>query len=402
MSKDSHFTGQPVYSQVLKLLEKEKILQLSRTTPGSESYVKRFDGYQHLVVMLFGVLKHFDSLRELEIGMKAEAHKLRHLGMDYLVRRSTLAEANIRRPQEYFARVYAYLLEKYARFLADSNNSNKNNLNMEVNATKRTDLFLIDPRNIVVMEGFNVRRDFDLEELKEQIKANGVLNPVTVIPYKEDGVEKYKLVDGERRYRATMLAISEGANIPFIKALKAPKGATTEQLYIEQMMRNEGKRFSELECAIMFRRFKEEFGYSQVEIAEKFKKSPAFISKCLSLLDLPQYLQDKIATGELSAMAAREISNSYTHESDQVRAAKTALRTAKANGRATATNKEVQSSLKEAKQAKAIADALRNVWAYLDGEKMIDVDKLITLLDSTNSLHSAMKEYKKTKQNENN
>ena len=109
MSKDSHFTGQPVYSQVLKLLEKEKILQLSRTTPGSESYVKRFDGYQHLVLMLFGVLKHFDSLRELEIGMKAEAHKLRHLGMDYLVRRSTLAEANIRRPLEYFALVYAYL-----------------------------------------------------------------------------------------------------------------------------------------------------------------------------------------------------------------------------------------------------------------------------------------------------
>ena len=109
MSKDSYFTRQPVYSQVLKLLDKEKILQLSRTPPGSESYVKRFDGYQHLVVMLFGVLKHFDSLRELEIGMKAEAHKLRHLGMDYLVRRSMLAEANIRRPLEYFARVYAYL-----------------------------------------------------------------------------------------------------------------------------------------------------------------------------------------------------------------------------------------------------------------------------------------------------
>ena len=70
--------------------------------------------------MLFGILKHFDSLRELEIGMKAEAHKLGHLGMNYLVRRSTLAEANIRRPQEFFASVYAYLLEKYARFLADS------------------------------------------------------------------------------------------------------------------------------------------------------------------------------------------------------------------------------------------------------------------------------------------
>ena len=97
-----------------------EILQISRETQGSEAYVKRFDGYQHLVVMLFGILKHFDSLRELEIGMKAEAHKLRHLGMDYLVRRSSLAEANIRRPQEFFASVYAYLLEKYARFLADS------------------------------------------------------------------------------------------------------------------------------------------------------------------------------------------------------------------------------------------------------------------------------------------
>ena len=41
---------------------------------------------------------------------------------------------------------------------------------METRNTKRTDLFLIDPRNIVVVAGFNVRIDFDLEELKEQIE----------------------------------------------------------------------------------------------------------------------------------------------------------------------------------------------------------------------------------------
>ncbi len=120
MGKDSHFTGQPVYSQVLRLLDKERILQIGRATKGSEAYVKRFDGYQHLVVMLFGVLKHFDSLRELEIGMKAEARKLGHLGLDHLARRSALAEANIRRPQAFFADVYAYLLKKYSKFLADS------------------------------------------------------------------------------------------------------------------------------------------------------------------------------------------------------------------------------------------------------------------------------------------
>lgn len=102
------------------MLDKAETVKISRRTAGSEEYVKKFGGYEHLIVMLFGVLKHFDSLRELEIGMKAEANKLQHLGLNYLVRRSTLAEANIRRPQEFFANIYALLLEKYAKFLADS------------------------------------------------------------------------------------------------------------------------------------------------------------------------------------------------------------------------------------------------------------------------------------------
>lgn len=266
---------------------------------------------------------------------------------------------------------------------------------METNATKRTDLFLIDPRNIVVVDGFNVRRDFDLDELKEQIKANGVLNPLTVIPFKENGVEKYKLVDGERRYRATMEAIAEGADIPWVKALKAPKDATTEDLYIEQMMRNEGKRFTEYECAIMFRRFKEEFGYSQIEIADKFKKSPAFVSKCLSLLDLPPYIQEKILKGELSVKAAKEIAANYGSEKEQVKAAKSAVKSAHEQGRSIATNKEVLNSLKDSKEAKSIAEALRKVWAWMDGETVIDIDRMASILERTESLSKAIKEYKK-------
>ncbi len=50
-----NFTGQPVYSQVLKLPGRERVMQISRSTSGGEVYVKRLDGYQHLVVMLFGV-----------------------------------------------------------------------------------------------------------------------------------------------------------------------------------------------------------------------------------------------------------------------------------------------------------------------------------------------------------
>ena len=269
-----------------------------------------------------------------------------------------------------------------------------NSYSMETNVTKRTDLFWIDPRNIDIVDGFNVRREFDLDELKEQIKANGVLNPVTVIPYKVDGVERYKLVDGERRYRATMLAISEGADIPYIKALKAPRDASEEQLYVEQMMRNEGKKFTEYECAIMFQRFKERYGYSQVQIADIFKKSPAFISKCLSLLDLPSELQEKIVSGQLSVKAAREIAGSYDTEQEQVKAARSAVKSAQNEGRSTATNKEVLNALKTSKEAKAVAEALRTLWAYMDGESKVDISLMARLLDRHESLAKATREYK--------
>ena len=61
MGKSIHFSGQPLYSQVIKLLDKSKILHTSRKH-GGEHYVKRFDGWTHLVVMLYAVIMRFDSL----------------------------------------------------------------------------------------------------------------------------------------------------------------------------------------------------------------------------------------------------------------------------------------------------------------------------------------------------
>ena len=44
MGKSTHFSGQPVYHQVIKLLDKQQIKQISLETPRSEAYVKRLDG----------------------------------------------------------------------------------------------------------------------------------------------------------------------------------------------------------------------------------------------------------------------------------------------------------------------------------------------------------------------
>jgi len=92
MGKSTHFIGQPLLRQIINFLNKDKVLRLS-LKHGGERYVKRFDGWQHLVVMLYAVIMRFDSLREIVIASLAEARKLAHLGVTTMPRRSTLSDA---------------------------------------------------------------------------------------------------------------------------------------------------------------------------------------------------------------------------------------------------------------------------------------------------------------------
>ncbi len=105
MPKSSNFFGQPIYGQLIKSLDREKIVEISRKY-GGERYVKRFDGYTHLLTMLYAVIQRFDSLREIETSMTAEVRKLHHVGIDTVPRRSTLSDANARRSEKFFEEVY--------------------------------------------------------------------------------------------------------------------------------------------------------------------------------------------------------------------------------------------------------------------------------------------------------
>ena len=93
MNKGTHFIGQPMYGQLLNLLDRSKILRFSRES-GGERYVKHFDAWQHLVIMLYAVIKRFDSLRGITDSMFPEARKLAHLGINLMPRRSTFSDAN--------------------------------------------------------------------------------------------------------------------------------------------------------------------------------------------------------------------------------------------------------------------------------------------------------------------
>lgn len=119
MRKSTHFTGQPILNQLLSLVNKQEIAELSQIG-GHDRYVKKLDGYSHFVILLYGVLMRHDSLREIVVGMLSEAHKLHHLGLNYMVKRSTLSEANNRRSCELFEQIYFSLYRKYKPVLADS------------------------------------------------------------------------------------------------------------------------------------------------------------------------------------------------------------------------------------------------------------------------------------------
>lgn len=112
MNKGTHFIGQPMYGQLLSLLDKARILKISRET-GGERYIKHFDAWQHLVIMLYAVIKRFDSLREITNSMFPEARKFLHLGISMMPRRSTLSDANARRPESIFESIYKHLYAIY-------------------------------------------------------------------------------------------------------------------------------------------------------------------------------------------------------------------------------------------------------------------------------------------------
>ena len=184
---------------------------------------------------------------------------------------------------------------------------------METNKTTKTDIYKIDPRNIVVKDGFNSREDFgDIDTLAKQIEENGVLNPISVVPFKdESGNEKYRLIDGERRYRAVMSLLDRGVTIDRIPALFQPKSADQKALLIQQIIRNEGKGFNEMELAIAYKKLLDE-GMTKEEIAEKIAGGKhSKVNYCLGHLNRDERIQKLIADGKVSGVLVRQIYSAH-------------------------------------------------------------------------------------------
>lgn len=119
MGKNALFSGQPILSQIINYLPLKDFQSIVNKHNG-DRYVKKFDSLHHLITMLYAEFQKCDSLRGIEVGMMGVMEKLNHLGLSYLPKKSTLAEANERRNPQIFEDLYFALISRYGGFLADS------------------------------------------------------------------------------------------------------------------------------------------------------------------------------------------------------------------------------------------------------------------------------------------
>lgn len=142
------------------------------------------------------------------------------------------------------------------------------------------------------------RQDFDkeaLEQLADSIREAGVLSPILVV---ENGM-RYRIVAGERRYRAARLAGLE--TVPCIV-----RSMTNEQQMEAALIENlQRQDLNPIEEAAAIRSLMQECGYTQEQAARKLGKSRPAIANALRLLNLPKAVTDLVVTGDLSAGHAR-------------------------------------------------------------------------------------------------
>ena len=173
MSKDTNFIGQPIFGQLLSFLDKGFIKRASKELE-ADRYVKKFTSYKYLVIMLFATFEGYHSIRDTVLGLLSHANKLQHLGLDYIVRRSTLSDANVRRPNELFAKVYYDTYNRHKDILSDSSLSKNDMIR----------LFIMDSTTITLFKDIlkGVGRNPENGKKKGGIKAHTIIDSQDNMP----------------------------------------------------------------------------------------------------------------------------------------------------------------------------------------------------------------------------
>lgn len=147
------------------------------------------------------------------------------------------------------------------------------------------------------------RHDFDEQALKElaaSIKIYDIIQPVTVARLPSG---KYRLIAGERRFRAAKIAGLK--DLPAYIRL-ANDAELLELALLENLQRQD---LNAMEIALSYKRMMEELTYTQEQVAERMGKERSTVANYIRLLKLPPDIQVAVRNGSLSMGHARALIN---------------------------------------------------------------------------------------------
>ena len=164
-------------------------------------------------------------------------------------------------------------------------------------ANTRIPLHLIEPNPT------QPRHDFDenaLSELAASVKMHDIIQPITVTRLSNG---KYRIVAGERRFRAAKIAGL--ADVPVY--IRDTKDSTILELALLENLQRED--LNAIEIALSYRQLMEELDYTQDQLAERMGKERSTVTNYIRLLKLPPDLQAAVRNGKISMGHARALIN---------------------------------------------------------------------------------------------
>lgn len=150
---------------------------------------------------------------------------------------------------------------------------------------------------------FQPRTNFEetaLQELSDSIKQHGIIQPLTV---RKLGYDKYQLISGERRFRASQMAGL--ADVPaYIRV--ADDQAMLEMALVENIQRED---LDPIEVSLSYKRLIDECNLTQEQLSEKVGKQRSTVTNFLRLLKLPAPIQKSLRDREITMGHAKSLIN---------------------------------------------------------------------------------------------
>ncbi|MBG0777329.1 MAG: ParB/RepB/Spo0J family partition protein [Desulfovibrionaceae bacterium] len=160
------------------------------------------------------------------------------------------------------------------------------------------------PIRAIVPNPNQPRKEFteaSLAELAESIRSQGVLQPILVRSVRTDDGQRFEIVAGERRWRASQLA-----GLKEMPALVRDL-SDEESLAIALIENLQREDLNPIEEALGLKELQQRFGLNQETLAKRIGKSRPAVANTMRLLQLPESAQDDIRNGHMSAGHARAL-----------------------------------------------------------------------------------------------